>query len=399
MRVGIYGGTFDPPHLGHMRAAQAALTLLELDELIFIPAGLPPHKELSMNSAPEAHRLAMTRLMADGMQDSRVSVSDMELNRAGKSFTSDTLQALASVRPGDEFFLLMGSDMFLTLQHWHEPHIIASLATLVPFARAESDTWEMFRIQGEYLDRTLGARTQAIELPRITTLSSTELRSSLISGSSDDRLWCQVYGYILLNGLYGVTVDLKKLTIEQLRAASYSMVKAKRIPHIAGCEEEAVNLALRWGADPELCRRAAILHDCTKYLELNEHLDLCEKYAVPLDSLERQASKLLHSKTGSLIARHVFGQCDDICNAIFWHTTGRPDMTLMEKIIYIADYIEKTRDFPEVEELRALAYKDLDAAMCRGTQLTMEEMKEKKRIIHPNTVACHKQLLERSANP
>ena len=125
---------------------------------------------------------------------------------------------------------------------------------------------------------------------------------------------------------------------------------------------------------------------------------LCEKYQVPLDSLERQASKLLHSKTGSLIARHIFGQCDEICQAIFWHTTGRPDMTLMEKIIYIADYIEKTRDFPEVEELRTLAYQDLDSAMCRGTQLTMEEMKEKKRIIHPNTVACHKQLSERSAN-
>lgn len=395
MRVGIYGGTFDPPHLGHMKAAQAALEILELDELLFIPAGLPPHKELAENSAPEADRLAMTALMADGMGDKRVSVSDLELKREGRSYTADTLRAIHASRPDDELFLLMGTDMFLTLQNWREPQVICDLATLVPFARTESDTDELFRIQGEYLDRTFGARTCAIQLPQITELASTDLRRTLSDGSLSDKLWCQVYGYILLHDLYGVTADLKHLDIEQLRAVSYAMMKAKRIPHVRGCEEEAVKLALRWGADPELCRRAGILHDCTKYWELEEHLALCDQYGMELDELERQASKLLHSKTGSLIARHVFGECDEVCDAIFWHTTGRADMTLMEKILYIADYIEVTRDFPEVVPLRELAYQDLDAALYMGAQLTMEEMREKKRVLHPNTVACHAQLREK----
>ena len=78
MKVGIYGGTFDPPHLGHMRAAQAALTILGLDELLFMPACVPPHKETHPDSANAADRLAMTKLMADGMQDPRVKVSDLE---------------------------------------------------------------------------------------------------------------------------------------------------------------------------------------------------------------------------------------------------------------------------------------------------------------------------------
>jgi nicotinate-nucleotide adenylyltransferase len=378
-----------------MKAAQAALAILELDELIFIPAGRPPHKELSENSAPGPHRLAMTRLMADGMRDARVSVSDLELERGGKSYTADTLRALHESRPQDELFLLMGTDMFLTLQDWREPQVICDLATLVPFARTESDTAEMFRIQGEYLNRTFGARICAIQLPKITELASTDLRKALCEDAPGEKLWSQVYGYILLNDLYGVTADLKHLPDAQLRAASYSMMKAKRIPHVRGCEDEAVKLALRWGCDPDLCRRAAILHDCTKYWELEEHLALCNQYGLELDELEQQASKLLHSKTGSLVARHLFGECDEICDAIYWHTTGRADMTLMEKILYIADYIEVTRDFPEVIPMRALAYEDLDAALYMGTQLTMEEMKEKKRVLHPNTVACHAQLKEK----
>lgn len=132
MKVGIYGGTFDPPHLGHMRAARAALGLLGLDELILIPAKQPPHKALSEGSAPAEDRLAMTGLMADGLLDERVSVSRIELDREGKSYTADTLREIHEQRPEDELFLLMGTDMYLTFQDWYKPEEIARLATLVP---------------------------------------------------------------------------------------------------------------------------------------------------------------------------------------------------------------------------------------------------------------------------
>ena len=388
MRVGIYGGTFDPPHLGHMRAARAAMGLLELDELVFIPAKLPPHKALSGGSAPAEDRFAMTELMADGLLDERVHVSRLELDREGKSYTADTLRRLHRERPGDAFYLLMGTDMFLTLQDWYQPKTIAGLATLVPFARSGTDTGELFRVQGEYLDRTLGAKTVALELPEITELSSTQLRASLSEGAGADRLWRPVWGYILRHGLYGVERDLKRLSDSDLRAASYSMVRAKRLAHIAGCESEAVRLARRWGENEEDARRAAILHDCTKYLELDEQLALCRRYGLPLDELEREAVKLLHSKTGAAVAKYIYGESDRVYDAIFYHTTGRGNMTLLGKILYVADYMEPNRDFPEVGEMRRLAYEDLDGAVVLGAELAMEEMREKNRVIHPNTLAC-----------
>lgn len=140
-----------------------------------------------------------------------------------------------------------------------------------------------------------------VRLPRVMEISSTQVRELLVRNRVEARalLWCQVYGYILREGLYGVNADLKRLSDDDLRCASLSMVKAKRIPHIRGCEEEAVRLAERWGADAGLARRAGILHDCTKYLELDEQLALCDRYGIALDELERVAVKLLHAKTGA----------------------------------------------------------------------------------------------------
>ena len=146
--------------------------------------------------------------------------------------------------------------------------------------------------------------------------------------------------------------------------------------------------------DPELARHAAILHDCTKYLGLEDQLHLCEKFGIELDSLERQAVKLLHSKTGACIAKYVFGEPDEVYEAIFWHTTGKADMTLLAKVLYMADYIEPNRDFDGVEELRKLAYTDLDQAMLLGVDSTIREMEERGYLIHTNTREARQWLLE-----
>lgn len=381
MKIGIYGGTFDPPHLGHMNSARAAMEILQLDKLLFLPAKLPPHKELSENSASASERLAMTALMADGLGP-KAEVCDIEHRREGKSYTADTLRELKVLYPEDELWLLMGTDMFLTLQHWREPEAICSLAGIAAFARSEEDTREMFRIQAEYLNKTFGAKVCTIQLPAIRTISSTEIRD----GDDWQELYPPVYGYILMNGLYGTKADLTKLSDEQLRACANSMVKAKRIRHILGTEQEAVRLAKHWGANEEHARRAGILHDCTKYWSLEENLRCCEKYGVELDELECKAVKLLHSKTGACMAKYVFGEPDEVYNAIYYHTTGRANMSLLEKILYIADYMEPNRDFEGVEELRRLAYTDLDAAVLMGCEMSIEEMKERGNPLHHHTL-------------
>ena len=388
MKIGVYGGTFNPPHLGHLAAARAVFELLELDRLLLIPAGMPPHKPMPEGSPSSAQRLEMTRLAGEqlGLGD-RVQVLDMELHREGKSYTADTLAILREAYPEDELWLLMGTDMFLTFQAWRQPEKILSLAGIAAFGRTEADTEELFAVQREYLSRTYpGARIFTLTIPGVVEISSTELRDQLAAGRGEQYLSPAVYGYILRNGLYKTNADLKNLTAAQLRAAALSYLKNRRIPHVLGTEQEAVRLAERYGADVEKARVAALLHDCTKKLNMPEQLALCEHYGIELDELESKALKLLHAKTGAEIARDVFGVDDEIYRAIWWHTTGHAGMTLLEKIIYLADYMEPTRDFPGVEELRRACYEDLDKGLLLGLEMSIEEMTAMGNPVHHATV-------------
>ena len=142
MKIGIYGGTFDPPHLGHMEAARAALAQMNLDRLLIIPDREPPHKDLAEEAASPQQRLAMAALMADGLGP-RAEASDLELRREGKSYTADTVEAIDEAFPEDELWLLMGTDMFLTIQNWYQPERIYQYAGVAAFSRSQEDTQEL----------------------------------------------------------------------------------------------------------------------------------------------------------------------------------------------------------------------------------------------------------------
>ncbi len=388
MKIGVYGGAFNPPHLGHITAARAVFGLLKLDKLLVIPTGHPPHKTLPPGSPAPEQRLEMTRLaMEQAGLGGGVEVLDLELRREGNSYTADTLARLREQYPEEELWLLMGADMFLTLQTWREPERILSLAGVAAFGRTEADTEELFSVQREYLCRTYPqARIFTLSIPGVVDISSTELRERLAKGEGGSLLAPAVYGYILREKLYGTAADLKRLPLERLRPVALSCLDHRRIPHVLGTEQEAARLAERWGADVEKARRAALLHDCTKKLNLPEQLALAERFRVPLDEMERREIKLLHSKTGAGIAEAVFDTDEEITNAIRWHTTGRGGMTLLEKVLYLADYIEPTRDFPSVEALRRACYEDLDAGLLLGLEMTIGEMEARNAPIHPKTL-------------
>lgn len=388
MKIGVYGGAFNPPHLGHITAARAVSGLLKLDKLLVIPTGRPPHKQLPPGSPTPEQRLEMTRLAMEqaGLGD-RIEVPDLEIRREGSSYTADTLARLKEQYPEDELWLLMGADMFLTLQTWREPERILSLAGIAAFGRTEADTEELFAVQRDYLYRTYPqARIFTLSIPGVVDVSSTELRERLAKGEGGALLAPAVYGYILREKLYGTAADLKRLSLERLRPVALSCLNHRRIPHVLGTEQEAIHLAERWGADVDKARRAALLHDCTKKLSLPEQLAVAERFRVPLDDMERREIKLLHAKTGAGIAETVFGTDEEITSAIRWHTTGRAGMTLLEKVIYLADYIEPTRDFPGVGELRRTCYEDLDAGLLLGLEMTIREMEARGAPIHPKTL-------------
>ena len=160
MKIGIYGGTFNPPHLGHLEAARTAVKVLELDKLILIPAAVPPHKALPEGTPEGAHRLAMTERMADALSMPKVAeVSRMELDREGKSYTADTLRAIRAQYPNAQLWLLMGTDMFLTLHLWHDPEVITQLAGICAFGRTEQDGEELFAPQREFLSQKYQPRS------------------------------------------------------------------------------------------------------------------------------------------------------------------------------------------------------------------------------------------------
>ena len=394
MNIGIYGGTFDPPHWGHITAARAAMEQLGLDKLVLIPDRVPPHKALPEGSASPEQRLEMAALAAAEL-GRRAEVSDRELRRSGPSYTSDTLAELRREHPEDTLWLLMGSDMFLSLQTWHAPEEIMALARIAPFSREAADESAAFAAQQSRLERAYGAQIRIVQNPEVRELSSTEVRAALAAGRGSDLLPPAVYGYVLREHLYGTHKALTGLTPDELRPIAMSYLKPKRMPHVLGTEQEAVRLVRRYGGDETQARIAALLHDCTKKLDMAQQLALCQKYGIMLDELEQRALKLLHSKTGAAMARDVFGVEDAVYDAILYHTTGKPDMTRLEKIIYLADYIEPTRDFPGVDELRKTVYEDMDKGLLMGLTMTIQEMEEMGNPVHHLTRDARDYLLKR----
>ena len=393
MKTGIYGGSFNPIHRGHLTAAMSAAKQLGLDRLFLIPASVPPHKKLSADSATPQQRLEMA-VLATAEMDCKVEVLDIELKRTGKSYTSDTLRELREQYPEDEFWLLMGTDMFLSFHTWHEPEVILSLASIGAFSRTVEGEDEEFAAQERFLEQTYGARVVTLENPDVIEISSTEVRAALPKGDGEEYLTAAVYGYILRYGLYGTKTDLKKLSMNELRCVALSYLKPKRMAHVLGTEEEAVRLARRYGVDEQEARTAALLHDCTKKLGLEEQLQLCEQYGVQLDEMQAWALKLQHAITGAEVARDVFGVSDAVYEAIRWHTTGKADMTTLEKVIYLADYIEPTRDFPGVEELRKAVYEDLDRGLLLGLQMSVQEMENWGNPVHEDTLRARDYLAQ-----
>ena len=380
-RIGIYGGTYSPPHIGHLRAAEYAIEACKLDKLLLIPTGVSPHKEMS-GGASTADRLEMLRLSALGIE--KAEVSDIEIRRAGSSYTVDTLRALKQQYPGDELVLLMGTDMFLSFMTWREPETIMRLATLAVFCRGEKGEKAKLEAQKTALE-ALGARVVLVENP-VTAISSTDLRRMLVFGCADSFLMPGVGEYIRSQGLYGTGRDRKNLSMEELEAEVVSLLNPNRVAHVRGCRDCAIELARLYGENEVDAARAGLLHDITKAIDGPLQLTLCAEYGMILDTFSRRFPKTLHALTGSLVAQRIFGENENVVSAICHHTTGRADMTMLEKIIYIADYVERNRNFPGVEEMRRLAYTDLDKAVLMGLESAVAHVKRQGQDLAPATL-------------
>ncbi|WKY48867.1 bis(5'-nucleosyl)-tetraphosphatase (symmetrical) YqeK [Eubacteriaceae bacterium ES3] len=170
----------------------------------------------------------------------------------------------------------------------------------------------------------------------------------------------------------------------------------KRFNHTLGVLEVSKQLAVRYHEPMEQIIQAALLHDCARNISRDELIGLAKEYGIKIDRVSKHESSLLHGPVGAVIAHRDYGIRDQtVLNAIRYHTTGRKNMTQLEKIIYLADYIEPGRDFDGVSELRDLAAFDLDAAVLEALTHSLRYLLEKGQLIHKRTVLARNDFLLR----
>ena len=380
-RIGIYGGTFNPPHIGHIRAAEQAVTALGLTRLLLIPDRIAPHKPMPENSPTAEQRLEMLRIAAKGRE--KWEVSDLELRREGVSYTWETVRELKKTYPDAELVLLMGTDMFASFESWKRAEDILKNTDFAVFYRGEKGEKEAIEGRKAVLEG-YGARVTLVRND-VVPISSTQLRRLLAFHCADDFLPEGVGDYIRSRGLYDVGADWKHLPMEKLEQVVISLLNPGRVAHVLGCRDTAVALAKRWGADETDAARAGILHDITKALDGPLQLTLCGAYGKLLDDFSRKYPKTLHALTGALVAERIFGENEAVISAIRSHTTGKADMNLLETIIYVADYMEPNRDFPGVDKLRELAFSDLRGALKLGLEMTMDHLRRQGSEVSPES--------------
>lgn len=174
---------------------------------------------------------------------------------------------------------------------------------------------------------------------------------------------------------------------EDIKKDLKKVLSGKRYEHTLGVEYTASCLAMCYDADMEKARMAGLLHDCAKSLSSKDKLVYCKKFGMPVSEYEKKNPELLHAKLGACFANTKYGISDpEILSAITWHTTGKPDMSLLDKIVFIADYMEPNRNqAPDLAEVRRLAFEDLDQCLFLILKDTIEYLAGKKSVTDPMT--------------
>lgn len=390
-KIAIMGGTFNPIHNGHLVAAEAVRQQLGIDRVIFIPAGKPPHKDIKPMF--NEHRYLMTVLAT--VTNPHFEVSRIEIDRAGMTYTIDTITELKTrCKPDCKIYFITGADAINEILKWKSPEELLSMCEFVAVTRPGYNKIELQDTVSNLKDNYKGKIT-FLEIPALS-ISSTDIRHRVLAGQTIKYLVPpSVEEYILKFGLYSAD-DISSAEIDAINARLHSVLTPKRYKHTQGVAQEALQLAKRYDIDSDKAYLAGLLHDCAKCLTDEEKLELCDKYGLILDDILKSQPDLTHSFLGAKIAEKEYGINDnEILDAIAYHTTGRPNMSMLEKIIFIADYIEPNRDyFQGLDKVRELAYKDINKAVICSLENTINYNKHKKRIIHPLGIAALEYLKE-----
>ncbi|MBE6891850.1 MAG: nicotinate (nicotinamide) nucleotide adenylyltransferase [Ruminococcaceae bacterium] len=385
MKIGIFGGTFDPIHRGHLKALENFTKRVSPQKTLVIPAGVPPHKKES--TTPVEDRVNMLRAAVRNFPNTEICLYEAE--KEGKCYTYDTLVYLHKTYPDAEFTMFVGSDMLLSFDRWYRVEDIAKMTSLAVFSR-HGDDLEALTVKINELKKSIGLKAELFT-DEPTEISSTEIRNAVKNGSALDLILPETEVYIKSKGLYGAEKNFDK---EALLEVLKSRLNPKRFAHVLGVAETAVKYAKLYGADIEKAEIAGLLHDCTKDYSYETQLNFLKDHDVEA-SPEDKKEPIIHSLTAPISAEYDFGIEDkEILDSLRYHTTGRAEMTLLDRIIYVADFTEPTRNYSDVNFYREKAEKNLDEALFLGMKWIIRDKIDNNKFLHPNSIKMFNSLLK-----
>lgn len=388
-RVGILGGTFDPPHIGHMALAEAAIKECGLDRLVFMPAYIQPFKK-ERKVSRDSYRLEMLNLSVDEVlkinlanSNCILEVSEYEINKGGISYSFDTISDFKAKYPNDEILFIMGSDILrtvddevrCTIEKWHKGPELLKICNLIISVRPE-DVTEVIEEKCNYLRTKYGTEVFLLktEMPNV---NSTMVRNALGKGGEiTGMVSASVEDFIYEKKLYDPDAEDFQVEFQENREIAeriLPMLTTKRLKHTMGVRDEAVKLAKIYGQDQVKAELASICHDIFRGRTIKELNDLVRHYGLSEKYLNN--ANLSHGKLAACFMRDELGIEDaETLNAVSYHTTGRENMSQLEKIVFIADAVEPGRDYPGVEEIRNCVYENMDKACYLSLKGTVEHL-------------------------
>lgn len=386
MRLGILGGTFNPPHDLHISLALSARREAALDAVLMIPTGSPPHKT-PLELAPAQDRARMVELCTQGLMG--ILPSRIEVDRPGTTYTVDTIAQLKA-QYGDDtaLYFIIGADTLLELENWKDFPRIAVQTDFIVFPRGDVGAAKVEQaighLKARYCNEYIRLGTHA------SGLSSTQLRTAIAGGNwQGEGVPPAVYRYIQETGLYQNIPALSRgQVIDQLTKT----LSDERLKHTLGVEKAALELAVRYDVPMNLAARAALLHDCAKVSDEQGK----SRYQAAILNLGLQedarlyGKKILHGQVGAAWARRLYGEQDpQVLGAIACHTFGKVGMSRLDQVVCIADLIEPGRDFEGVDALRDAAAHSLEEAMLLMMEHTAADVMQRRQRLHPDMILTY----------
>ena len=396
MRLLLYGGTFDPPHNGHLNNLRAAAARVRPDRVVVMPAGLSPFKQST--AAPGNARVEMCAcfraLEAEGAVPA-LCVSGWEVEQAAlgrRNYTVLTLEMLARTYPEAELYMAMGSDMLLSFDSWHRWQEILRLARLVVTSRNVGDAPEL-HAKAKQMDPT-GARILFAQVEALP-MASSNLRARLAAGEAcENELPALVRRVIRREGFTGQTEGkAETMNLKQAKELVRGRLSDKRYEHTLNVRKMAVKLAKQYGVDEDKAALAALLHDAAKEISKDEMRAIMRAHPELAEGGEERPTPVWHGICAAILARTEWGVEDEaVLSAIACHTAGKPGMSRLDKIVYLADMSSKERDWPGVNKLRKLELKDLDLAMLAALRQTNDFVLSQGKPLDPMSKAAYDEI-------